>query len=226
MIFLYIFLGLIAVVFLFLLLPAHIRVIFDGELKARAGIGPVSFRIYPPKEKKKAEEKRPVSKSKNAGKKRKEEAVNAASELERLWKEEGWKAALSYLSRMASLLTKAAGRFLDILVIDRLYLDLLVASEDAAATATDYGKACAILYPALSLVKGRVKVRKSRLNIAPDFLREKAEIRLEGRAHVILLKALWQGLRLLMDFLAHTPSEDTSDSDKANERMINHGGKE
>ena len=69
---------------------------------------------------------------------------------------------------------KTAGRFLDILVIDRLYLDLLVASEDAAATATDYGKACAILYPALSLVKGRVKVRKSRLNIAPDFLREKS----------------------------------------------------
>lgn len=32
----------------------------------------------------------------------------------------------------------------------------------------------------------------------------------------MLLKALWQGLRLLMDFLAHTPSEDTSD--KANER--------
>ena len=222
MIIVYILLGLVVLLFLLLLLPAHIAVTFDGSFQAGAGIGPVVFRLYPPKEEKK-KKKKEISYEKPPKKSKKEEGVRAASELERLWKEEGWQAALSYLCRMASFLLEAFQRFLDILVIDRLNIQLRVASGDADITATDYGKACGVLYPVLALIKSRVRVRREQLSVQPDFIAEKTEFRLEFRAHVILIKVLWQGLRLLMRFLVHTSTDGTAEP--AGERMIDNGRK-
>ena len=80
-----------------------------------------------------------------------------------------------------------------------------------------------MLYPVLALIKSRVRVRRERLSVQPDFIAEKTEFRLEFRAHVILIKVLWQGLRLLMRFLVHTSTDGTAEP--AGERMIDNGRK-
>ena len=88
---------------------------------------------------------------------------------EKVLKEEGVRAVIEYYLQIGRLLKSAAERLMRAITVDRLYLDILVASGDAAQTAIDYGKVCAVVYPVQALIESKMRVRRRAINISTDF---------------------------------------------------------
>ena len=88
---------------------------------------------------------------------------------EKVLKEEGVRAVIEYYLQIGRLLKSAAERLMRAITVDRLYLDVLVASGDAAQTAIDYGKICAVVYPIQALIESKMRVRRRAINISTDF---------------------------------------------------------
>ncbi|MCI8554244.1 MAG: DUF2953 domain-containing protein [Clostridiales bacterium] len=201
--------GVLLFLLLLALLPLRLHLIFDRELRIRAGYGPVMVTIFPPKEKKQR---------KNTGGKQRKRTKKAAGEtghkkagrLSRLLKEDGVSAVIRYLKMLASLVVEGARGLARITVIDRLFLEIRVAGEDAAQTAVDYGKVCAAVYPALALVESVMRVRQKEVSVHPDFMAEKGTVCFDLKAHAALLPALLLGLRLIMRLAVHTTDSEQS----------------
>lgn len=61
------------------------------------------------------------------------------------------------------------GVFIKSLKVKDLYIDFLVADEDACECALKFGKINAILYPTLSILNRYVKVKKKKISIQPKY---------------------------------------------------------
>ena len=107
-------------------------------------------------------------------------------------------AVIEYIQEMASLVKRVIEELLDAVIVDRLFVEATVASGDAAETAMDYGKACAALYPAVGALCARVRVKRRRVMVTPDFLAEKGRIAADIRLHT----QLWRLSRLLWRLIA------------------------
>ncbi len=202
----YALLGLLALLFLLLLIPVHLKAGFDGKLWVRARYAFLSFALYPRptgrksrrKKKKRRKVKKEAEKAAASGGKRE------LSQLELLLREEGPLGAARMLMETAKLAGTAAKRALAAITVDRLVLTIVVAAEDAAETATDYGKVCAGVYPALAVLETVMRVRRTDIAVAPDFLRETGEVRGELRLHIFPLRLVWAGIRFFAGYLGNT----------------------
>lgn len=60
----------------------------------------------------------------------------------------------------------------------KLHLNIIIASEDAAKTATEYGKTCACLYALLGYVRSVAAVKRNseKIDVRCDFTEQKSEI--------------------------------------------------
>ena len=201
----YIILGIIAFLIVIQLLPVTFHIRYRGELFVRLRYAGIPFTLYPRKKKKKSGEtsKKTQKDSKN------KKSEDKLSELEQRLKEGGVSAAVDYISNMAKLLTEAVRRVLAALTVDSLHFRLVVAASDAAGTATDYGKACAAVYPAQALVEGMMRVKKRRVEVIPDFTRECGEVIFEARLHVLPIRFKWTVIRLIFTFISHTLQRKT-----------------
>lgn len=208
----YVLLGLLALLLLLLLIPVHLKAGFDGKLWIRVRYLFLSFALYPrPAGRKKKKKRRQVKKEaeKAADSKGKKEL----SQLELLLQQEGPLGAARMLAETAKLAGTAAKRALAAVTVDRLTLTVIVASEEAAETATDYGKVCAGVYPALAVLETVMRVRRKEIAVAPDFLREKGEVRAEARLHSIPLRLVWAGLRFIAGYFGNTIRQQMKKAD-------------
>ena len=210
---LYIILGIIAFILLLLIIPLNLKITFDGNLKIRVRYLFIGLTLYPVPEKPSKTEKQVAKGEKRARKKVQHEAV---STLEEMLQEEGVAATIKYFSEIARLAGTAAKRFMRALTIDRLCLNVIVASEDAAQTATDYGKACAVIYPAEVVIESTMHVRHRKISITTDFLREKGKVNGEIRLHGIPIRILWIVLLFFMKFIGIT--DNSSNTSNTNNR--------
>ena len=205
MIVLYVLLGILALLLLLLLTPVHLQARYDGALRVRARYLFLVFPLYPRPEKRKKTVKRAKRKRREASKAEPEKKKKKElSQWERLLREEGPSGLVRTVADLARLAGTAAGRILAAVTVDRLTLCLIVASEDAADTAVNYGKACAALYPSLAVLESAVRVRRRDIALAPDFLRRRGEVRGEIRLHVRPLRILWALLRLVGAYMGNT----------------------
>ncbi|MBQ8684275.1 MAG: DUF2953 domain-containing protein [Clostridia bacterium] len=193
-------LALLGLILLLLLVPVYGRVSYNGEeLRVRIRVLGIPVTLLPapaedapqkpPKERKK---KKPGSADK----------PSKLQEFKELLRQDDLAATLGFLKELAVLAGKTAAKALKAVTVDRLTLQLLLATGDPAETATLYGKVCGVLYPTLAVVEQTVRVRRRYLRVEPNFLLEKSAVRFDLRLHVSVLKLLGAGLYLLVKFLA------------------------
>lgn len=79
------------------------------------------------------------------------------------------KRILGMLDEYSALLKKLISDVRRHLRVDDLHMRLVVNECDAAQTAVLYGKACAAVYPGFAAIAALVNVRRSEIDVVPDF---------------------------------------------------------
>lgn len=74
--------------------------------------------------------------------------------------------------------------------IEKFELDVTVSGEDAAVTAIEYGAACAVVYPAVSLILNYNKSLKETINIVCDYKDTKPTLQFYGVVSIRLIHLL------------------------------------
>lgn len=192
----YCLLAVLGLVLLALLVPVYGRVTYDGDLRVRLRVLGIPVTLLPaPKEEKPPKKPRPEKRRQAA------EKPSRLQELRELLRQDDLAATLGFLRELAVLAGKTVGKALGAVTVDRLQLQLLLATGDPASTATLYGKVCGVLYPSLAIVERVIRVRRRSLRVEPNFLLEKSGVRFDLRLHVSVLRLLGAGLYLLVRFL-------------------------
>lgn len=96
--------------------------------------------------------------------------------------------------------------------ISDLYVDYVVATDDAAKTAIRYGAVCAALYPAVEWLTAYFTVRVQRINVEADFSEETDDIyayaKIKLRVSTALGCVLWLGIRMLKTYFKYQKQQE------------------
>ncbi len=188
--------GLFLLLLIVLLIPAFLQLDFSEELTFCVRfLGIPVFRFL--------SDKPSDTKEKAATKKTEDNAEQS------LWKtvaqglkNDGVASTVYYVQKGASLVTGAVRKLLRIITVNKLVVKLTVASEDAAHTAQDTGKICAILYPAITTLQSVLKIKRREVTVTPDFLAKKGRTEIHVLAHAMPLRLLWVGFGLFRQYSA------------------------
>ena len=149
---------------LFLPIDVYIKFEQDFFLKIKF-LGVKVFEIEPEDEKQKNQTADAIS-----DKKAENEVTNVAkSFFYKLKKKYGFSGAVKTLFGFAADVLTHIKRFLRHIKIKRVALNVTVASNNAAATAIEYGTVCAAAYPVLAFLGYFAAVRYKSININSDF---------------------------------------------------------
>ncbi|MCI9576167.1 MAG: DUF2953 domain-containing protein [Clostridiales bacterium] len=166
--------GSILLFFLLLLFcPVTLTASYDQEFRAKLRYLFFTIRLAPPKEKPEGEQPK---KKKKPKKEPQEGAEKKPSFSKRFLGEWGLGGFLSLVKEIAKIAIGKGKRLFSHLVISRMTAVLRIGGSDAAAVAAQYGKACAVVYPAFTVLAGNTKCRRHHVWVAPDFTSEKTEI--------------------------------------------------
>ena len=192
-------LGLLLLLVIIVSVPVSGRIAYSGELSAQIRVLGIPITLLPRPEK---QSSRPVKARKPArAKADKEEKPSKVKELVSLMKQDDLAGTLHFLHETARLATKTVGRVLRAVTVNRMDLQLLIATDDPATTAQRYGQVCSVLYPALAGIEHVVRIRQRHLRVEPNFLLEKSAVRFDVRLQVSLWRLLGAGIALLWGFL-------------------------
>lgn len=179
--------GVLLFLLVLLLLPVHMRLRFDGKLQVWCGLGPVAFRLLPPKK---------------PAKPKKEKAKTAAADAAQQTAEEKQQhrfdpvQIVDYLHLGAEALGKLRRR----LVIRQLTLRLRISSEDAAQTALMYGQTAASISALYPVMERNLRLRKTDLSVDADFEQTASQIFGEAVIAACPLRLLAAATLLLIRF--------------------------
>ncbi len=189
-------LGLFLLLLIVLLIPAFLQLDFSEELTFCVRIlGIPVFRFSSDKPTKTKEQTVPKTATEN-------EEQSLWKTVAQTLKSDGVTATVQYVQKGASLVTGAVRKVFRIITMDKLIIKLTVASEDAAHTAQDTGKICAILYPAITTLQSVLKIKRREVTVTPDFLAEKGRVEIHVLAHAMPLRLLWVGFGLFRQYSA------------------------
>ncbi|MBE6807486.1 MAG: DUF2953 domain-containing protein [Ruminococcaceae bacterium] len=196
-------LALLALVLAVLLIPVFGRVAYDGAFSARIRVLGIPITLYPAPEKPPKKRKKKAKAVKKTVKKQQKQSKMSSKwqEIVALFKEDGVASTLRFLVEVAGLAGRTAGKVLRAITVKNLRLELLIAGEDAATTAQRYGQVCSVVYPALSLIECKVRVRHRQVRVEPNFLLEQGGVRFDVRFRVSVWRLLGAGISLLWGFL-------------------------
>ena len=126
------------------------------------------------------------------------------STAERL-KTDGVRTTLHLVRKLTALAAGAVRRLLAAVTVDELCLQLYITGSDAAVTAENTGKVCAVLYPAVTTLQQTVlRIRKRAITVTPDFLAEEGRVSADVTAHAIPLRIVMIAIRLASRYRAIT----------------------
>ena len=180
-------LGFLLFVLFLLLLPVHTRVRFDGALQVWAGLGPVSLRIFPLKQKAKREKTQAaVKQNKPKNEKPKKPKKKLTAEI---------------LFDFIRLGAEAMGTLRRRLVIQNLTCHLKIAGSDAAATALLYGRIAAGVSAVYPILNRNLRIQKTDIAVDADFESDKISILADLTLAVCPLRLLMAAVVLLVHFL-------------------------
>ncbi len=188
MLWLYIILSIVLLLVLILLLPIKIYASYFDDFKCNLYVGFVKIQLYPQKPKKEKAKKR-AKKTENKKEEQKKDKPN-------LIKEKGGSWLVNLIKRAAELACSVLKDFFKHILIKKLQLSIKLAGSDAADTAIKYGKCCAAVYPAVSVITRTVNCPKYGVDIVPDFGENaKTVIEFELMARVFLFRLVGLVLR-------------------------------
>ena len=170
MIAVYIILGILLLIGLALIIPIKIHIIVDEDFCVKLKYIFLNFKLYP----KEKDEKKEKAKTDDA----KEKKPSAIKEFTKnLISEKGIIDAIREIVSIIKELLAPFGPFFAKMSVDIKDLTVVVASTDAARTATYYGAICAAVYDILAVVDKKFKLRRKNVKVFSDFLSEKASIK-------------------------------------------------
>ena len=195
---LYSLLGFLSLLVILLSVPVYGRLTYDGTLSVRVRVLGIPIVLMPRPE---PEPKTPSAKSASSKEKAKEKKPSKLKEMAELLKQDDLGGTLHFIGEVAALAGKTAGRLLRSITVNRLDLQMRIATDDVATTAQRYGQVCSVLYPALALIERWVRIRRRHLRVEPNFLVEVSAARFDIRLQVSLWRLLGAALALLWGFL-------------------------
>ncbi len=198
-------LALLGLLVLLLILPVFVRLQYQEELTVCVRMFGIPVYRFSSERKKPDKLKQPKKKKdkpdgKAKIKKKEKEKTGFLADMAQQFKTEGVSAVLGTVKALAVLAVGALKRVLKSVTVDRLQLQLIIASEDAAATAQNTGKVCAVLYPSLTVLQGVLRIRRRAVTVTPDYLGEKGRVSADVRLHVIPIRILWAALWTVLKF--------------------------
>lgn len=196
----YILLAILALIGIVLCIPIFGRLTYDGELKLSVWFLGIEDKIYP----------EPIPEATDAADKKKRPGlVRRASRIDELaeliQQEDDMVSTLYFIKEAIRLEAKALWKFLGAVTVDRMDLQILLATGDPADTAQLYGQVCGLLYPILEWLAQRVRFRKRHVRVEPNFLLEESNAYVDIRFRLSLPKiigvvlSLAVGLALMQD---------------------------
>ncbi len=183
----YVLLSLLGLLVLLLLSPVALAVKYrNGELAARVTLYGIPLWRYPQKKQKSPKTSRSAKKA--------TEKASPLNEWTQRLKQKGVFGAAHELQELARLLGGWAGKLAHAVVVDRFWLHLVVASEDASSTAQNVGRVCAVVYPAMTTIQAAVRIRDRRITVVPDYLAEEGSVEGDFKLHL----PIWRGVYIAL----------------------------
>lgn len=173
--------GILLALFLLLLCPVAIVVSFQNEFTVKIRYLFFTYQVAPRKESPQKEGKEPSKTEK------KESEEHKKSKFQEILEEKGVSGLLKLLRQVGEVATRAARKLFSHLVVTRLDLEILVADEDAAQAAVNYGYVCGMACTALSAFLHNCICKRYHVQITPDFDQKESSAVLDFRAHIRLL---------------------------------------
>lgn len=169
MLYIYIFLSVILFFLILLCCPVFLQLSFKESLSLKIKFLFFSINVYPPKNKDKL--KKEIEKKDN-----RKNFVLVNSKFFNIIKERGFFGFLKILRYLIDFFLNSAKSLLKKMHITSFNLYLLVADEDAATLAINYGRVCTLVGYAKSVLLKDVNEKKYKIKIVPDFKSTRSEV--------------------------------------------------
>ena len=166
----YIICGILLFLIVLLLIPVSVEAGYFDSFSARIRYGGIKVldtsKVKKPKKEKpkKKEKKKPKS-----DKKAKSESPKKENFITRIFKEKGKIGGVKFCFAVLKAALSKTVWLIKKISIEKMFLDITVSSEEAAATAVTYGTVCAAVYPVIAVIKENTKIGVSEVNISTDF---------------------------------------------------------
>lgn len=191
--------GAILLLILFLLLcHVKIRIRFANEFTVKLHYLFLRFTLLPAKpsddEKKKAKKSKKSKKPRKSGEEIKKEVNEKA-------KKKGIAETFSEYKEIIFPLLKDLGRFTHKIKINPLKVTIIAAGKDAADLAIEYGKLCAVFYPALAYFCEQLKVGRKEIYLGVDYAKQDMTIEISADVKIHIISALGLALKALIKLI-------------------------
>lgn len=182
-------LGVVLLLLFALCLPIYVHVFYEEELEIKIKYLFFTFPVVPRPDKPKQGKKRRVKKKKSGAKAVEQKEDKPEAPLwKQIYREKGISGLLHFLTDLGKLAQTTLKKILRHALIKRFELAVTSGGEDAAAAALNYGRACAVVYPAAALLLKICNHRKAQVSVLPDF--QSGEFC--GRLNLVLrLRGFW-----------------------------------
>lgn len=194
----YVILAIIAFFAVVLSLSVSFHIFYDGDFKVILFYGPIRFTLYPVKQKEEQKQK-----EKNAVAK----ATEQKSKTEQKEDKDFFKTVSTVIDTVKAILGPAVG-ILKKIRIKKLDATVIVASDDAAQTAENYGKTSAVVYGAVVAAKNLINISVKNLFVGYDFNNTKTTYKVSFKVKLRLIHAVIGGLGILKNILVNTLKTD------------------
>lgn len=153
-------------VLLILFLPLSVMV--DVEKQFFLKIKILGIKLYEMKPD--SDEKSPTKTAEEKTKTAKKTNENSATDVfVKIKKEQGFVAAVKSGMELASRMLSNVKRYLRHISIEKVKLDITIASDDAAKTAIEYGIVCQAVYPVTAFLNSFANVKWKQIDVTSDF---------------------------------------------------------
>ena len=161
----YIFFGILLFLVLILCIPIHINITYNGQFSVVVRYLFIKYTVYPMPPKKEKKKKAPEKEGEKKVEKEKKE--NPALKFV---KEHGIDAVIELLRTLLDILGRSADISARHFVISKLVINAIIVGSDSADTAMKYAYACSTIYPMITLLQTRSRLKKHSEDISAGFL--------------------------------------------------------
>lgn len=196
-------LGILFLLGALLLVPVYARLTFHDELCLCVRVWGVAVFRYSSKDETEQPPTQPAVKS------------SPLRSVADRFKTDGVGATLELMTELLRLAVGTVCRLLAAITVDKLCLQLYITGSDAAQTAENTGKVCAVLYPTVtSLQQTLLCIKKREITVTPDFLGKEGRAVVDVTAHVVPLRFVILAAYAVLRYLIIT---------KRNKEVSRHG---
>lgn len=211
MIALIIVLSVLAIIFLALILPLTVELEFEKELCIRINYAGFNVfdnqKIYMIKKRKRLKRK---TKSANNQESSKEDETF----FKKLCEDKGFLGAFKYCAKLVGILVKKMLWIIKRFKFRKFSLDLIVATDNAAKTAVEYGSICTAVYPTLVFLQTNLNFKPKSVNISTDFDKINPEFKISLNVTARLIYMLAAAISGLTQYLKLTRKESKNNERK------------